>query len=71
MDLILTIITDIVTSLRLTRILEFASLLVCICLLSSPGVSATIVGVTAKLGLMQHLKEDFSQANNEDAPAEA
>lgn len=71
MNLILTILTDIVTSLRLFSPLEIAALLVCICLLSSPGVSATIVAVTAKLGIMQHLREDFAQKDDEEAPAEA
>lgn len=71
MELILTVLIDIVTSARITSLLEVASVIVCVCLLSSPGVAATIVGVTTKLGIMQHLKEDFSQAADEEAPAEA
>jgi hypothetical protein len=71
MNLILTILTDIITSLRLFSVLEIVAIFVCINLLSFPGISATIVGVTAKLGIMQHLKEDFSQADEEDAPAQA
>ena len=46
----LTMITDIIISLRFDDILCFAAIIVVLMLFSSPGAVATILGAGAKLG---------------------
>jgi hypothetical protein len=49
---------DIITSLSLGRSpLEWVALIVVLCLFSSPGVMFTMVGLGAKVGFIQHIKE--------------
>jgi len=61
LELIITIISEIFMSLQLTRVLEFVSLGVVIMLLGSPGAIGTILGVSAKLGMYKHMKEQEQQ----------
>ena len=56
-NLIMTFLTDLFSSLRLTRGLEFMSIVVVLMLFSSPGVIATIIGGSVKLGIFDHLKK--------------
>lgn len=58
MNLIITVLADVVTSLRVTTWLELMSLFTVIMLLSSPGAAGTILGVGAKLGIYAHIKEE-------------
>ncbi len=64
-NLIFTVISDIVTSLQLTRLLEFASLLIVLMLFCSPTGVATILGVGAKLGIYSHVKDKKKTAQSE------
>ena len=63
-DLILTILTDIVTSVRLTRVLEFASIVVVLMLFSSPGAVFSTLGIGAKAGMV-----DYALRPDEDKEA--
>lgn len=62
-NLIFTALYEIVTSLNLGSWLHILSLFVVICLMSSPGTCATIIGVSAKLGIGAHaLDKDRERA---------
>ncbi len=62
-NLIFTALIEIVTSLNLGSWLHCLSLLVVICLMSSPGACATVIGVSAKLGIGAHaLDKDRKRA---------
>ncbi|MCB1051964.1 MAG: hypothetical protein H6510_10400 [Acidobacteria bacterium] len=50
----ISILSDILFSLRLTRWLEFMAIIVVIFLASSPGIAFTAIGLSAKLGLIKH-----------------
>ncbi len=50
-------ITEIVTSLRLTNPLQFAAIVVVCMLFGSPSTVGTILGVGTKLGILSHLRE--------------
>ena len=54
-DQIIGIIIDIVGSLRITNLLQVLSLIVVGFLLSSPGVVATVIGISTKLGIYEHI----------------
>ena len=57
--LLFTILSDIVMSLRVTRGLEIMSLITVCMLLGSPGVIATLLGISTKLGILSYaLNED-------------
>jgi len=57
------IMYDIVTSLSLGRTpLEWVALLVVICLISSPGIMFTMVGLGAKVGFFRHLMEKYAKS---------
>lgn len=53
-NLIFTALYEIVTSLNLGTWLHCLSLLIVVCLMSSPGACATVIGVSAKLGIGAH-----------------
>ena len=57
-NLIFTALYDIVTSLQLTRWLEFMALFMVIMLLGSPGTIATIIGAGTKLGIFTFIREE-------------
>jgi len=60
------VIYDIVTSLSLFRSpLELVGLIVVICLLSSPGLMFTMVGLGAKVGFFQHIKEQMTPQSDD------
>lgn len=65
MNFILTVLTDVATSLRVTTWLEVMSLVIVIMLLSSPGAIGTIIGLGTKIGIFQHVKAE------QEAKAEA
>lgn len=65
MNLILTILSDIVFSLNLTKPLCFLALVVVLFLVSSPGAIATIIGVCTKLGIATHMKEQHDEEQAE------
>lgn len=67
MDLILTVLTEVATSLRLTTWLELMALVIVLMLLSSPGVIATIVGAGSKLGIFLHIKSEKQAAGEAEA----
>ena len=55
------IIYDVITSLSLGRSpLEWVALIVVLCLISSPGLMFTMVGLGAKVGFFQHMKEKLA-----------
>jgi len=58
MNFIFTVLADVVTSLRVTTLLEVLSLIIVIMLLSSPGAIATIIGAGTKLGIYHHVKDE-------------
>lgn len=51
LNLFVTIILEIVTSLQFTRVLEFAAIIVVLMLFSSPGTVFGTVGVGLKAGI--------------------
>lgn len=51
-NLIMTALLEIITSLRFTRVLEFAAITVVIMLFSSPGAVFGTTGIGAKLGIL-------------------
>ncbi|MBO1321165.1 hypothetical protein [Acanthopleuribacter pedis] len=53
-NLIFTALYEIVFSLNLSTWLHVLGLFVVICLMSSPGACATVVGVAAKMGIGAH-----------------
>ena len=53
----ISILTDIITSIQIDNLLEVVALIVCIFLMSSPGIAFTAIGVSAKLGLFAHVRE--------------
>ena len=55
-NLIVTILSEIAMSLQITRLLEVVSICVVFMLLCSPGIVATIMGVSTKLGIYSHIK---------------
>lgn len=57
MNFILTVLTDVVTSLHITTWLQLMSLIIVIMLLSSPGAVATILGAGVKLGVYNYARE--------------
>lgn len=52
LNLFVTILMEIVMSLRFTRVLEFAAIIVVIMLFSSPGAVFTTVGAGLKAGIV-------------------
>ena len=70
MNLILTVLTDVVTSLRITTWLQVMSVIIVLMLLSSPGAVATVIAVGTKLGLFTHVREQKkAKAEGEDHSA--
>ena len=65
-NLIYTVLIDVITSLRFTRVLEFASIAVVLMLFSSPGTVFGTVGVGAKLGILSFI---FKKDEEEEAAA--
>jgi hypothetical protein len=56
-ELIITMLSEIVFSLRLTRVLEFAAIIVVVMLFSSPSFCGGTLGVGAKLGILSFAKD--------------
>ena len=52
---IVTIISEILMSIKFEGVLYFASLIVTLFLISSPGAIATTIGVCAKLGIADYV----------------
>jgi len=50
-----TILSEILGMFRITHWLEGMAIIVCLCLASSPGIAFTAIGISAKLGLFQHM----------------
>ncbi|CAM2065922.1 hypothetical protein SCOR_11120 [Sulfidibacter corallicola] len=53
-NLIFTALYEIVMSLRVTSLLQLMGIVIVVCLMSSPGACATVIGISAKLGIAQH-----------------
>ena len=56
-NLIITILTEAITTLRFTRVLEFASITVVLMLFTSPSAVFGTVGVGAKLGILSFARD--------------
>jgi len=53
----LTMITEIITSLRVTNVMQCAAIVVVLMLFGSPSSVGTILGVGTKLGILSHIRE--------------
>lgn len=53
----LTMITEIITSLRVTNVMQAAAIVVVLMLFGSPSTVGTIIGVGTKMGILNHIKD--------------
>jgi hypothetical protein len=53
-----TILSEILGMFRITNWMEGMAIIICLFLASSPGIAFTAIGLSAKLGLFQHLAKD-------------
>lgn len=64
-NLVFTIVYDIISSIRLTSLLEFGGLIIVCMLFCSPTSVATILGASTKLGIFSHLRDRKKTAKAE------